>query len=92
LIESFIDGIRELKRGGKNNERLERVAKDLESFNPFFRKLQRVISICLLRIGNIIKKKPKTVINGIDNCLSCFYIILIGAVKLKGEGHMKKVC
>lgn len=92
MIKTFIEGITELKRGGKNNARLERVAKDLESFNPFFRKLQRVITVCLLRIGNIIQKSRKSVIYGIGSPYSCFYIILTGTVKLKGYDHMHKIC
>lgn len=87
-----MEAVVELKKVGKNNRILEKVAKELESLNPFFRKLQRVITVCLLRIGNIIHKQRKSIIYGIEPLSSCFYIILTGTVKLKGEDSMHKIC
>ena len=39
--------------GFKTNDRLDKTIKVLELFNPFFRKIQRVIGVCLLRMGRI---------------------------------------
>lgn len=67
-------------------------AKALESFNPFFRKLQRVISVCLLRIGHLKNKAPQTVLYQPDDASQHFYIILSGRVKLSGREGMHKIC
>ena len=68
------------------------MGKDLEAFNPFFRKIQRVIAVCLLRVGRIIHRQPKAILY--DSGVRCdhFYIILSGRVKLKGHEGMHKSC
>ena len=55
-MKKFEEAIFLLKKSTKTNERLEKAVMSLESFNTFFKKTQRVISVCLLRIGKVLFK------------------------------------
>ena len=88
----FYEAIYTLKRSSKTNERLERAVITLERINTFFRKIQRVLGVCLLRIGKIANKAPQTMLYQIDMPYSYFYIILSGKVKITGRNQMHKYC
>ena len=88
----FYEAIYTLKRSSKTNERLERAVITLERINTFFRKIQRVLGVCLLRIGKITNKAPQTMLYQIDMPYSYFYIILSGKVKITGRNQMHKYC
>lgn len=88
----FYEAIYTLKKSAKTNERLERAVVALERINTFFRKIQRVLGVCLLRIGKIINKFPQTMLYQMDMPYSFFYIILSGKVKIQGKNQMHKYC
>jgi hypothetical protein len=64
----------------------------LQMLNPFFSKIQRVIAICLLRVGTIILKQPRSILYEMDEPYTSIYIILTGKVKLIGRDGMHKIC
>lgn len=68
------------------------LARTLETFNPFFMKLNRVISVCLLKVGKIIERPSNRVLYEIGTRYNHFFIILSGKVKLKGHDDMQKLC
>jgi hypothetical protein len=64
----------------------------LESMNILFQKIQRVIGVCLLRVGKVIRKYAQNKLYQIDMPYPYFYIILSGKVKLQGRNNMHKIC
>jgi hypothetical protein len=62
LKEHFTDIIGQIKSEGKDDKKLEVLARTLETFNPFFLKLNRVISVCLLKVGKIIERPSNRVL------------------------------
>lgn len=81
-----------MRKTSKTNDRLERVARSLESFNPFFRKIQRVVSVCLLRVGRIKFKHAQQPLYQMNEPYQFIYIILLGQVKIIGKNGLHKVC
>lgn len=91
-MTKFYEAIYTLKKSIKTNERLEEAVIALEEFNSFFKKIQRVIGVCLLRVGKIVNKYPQTILYQIDTPYSYFYVILSGRVKLLGRNNMHRIC
>jgi len=51
-----------------------------------------VVGICLLRVGTIRLKQPRSILYEMDEPYTCFYIILTGRIKLIGRDGMHKIC
>lgn len=64
----------------------------LQRRNPFFSKVDRTVAMLLLKIGLIRFKQVRTILYEMDQPHSCFYIILLGKVKLIGGDGMHKIC
>jgi hypothetical protein len=64
--------------------------ESLEVFNPFANRNDRMVNICLLKIGRIIMCSS-SVLYKLGEELDYFYIILMGKVKLS-NGALKKIC
>jgi hypothetical protein len=60
--------------------------------NSFFRRINRVIGVCLLRIGKVMSKHPQTILYQRDMPYTYFYMLLSGRVKLIGRDNMHKIC
>lgn len=54
--------------------------------------MQRVIGVCLLRMGHIKQKLANSILYQMDEPQMSFYIILQGEVKITGRSGMHKVC
>ena len=63
----------------------------LKNFNPLFSHLQRVVGVCLLRVGKPVLKKQNSSVYSLNSHSNCFYIILHGRVVLEGSELMNKV-
>lgn len=68
--------IAEMKRSGKNTEKVERLYSLLAVFNPFMMKIGKIIGVCLLRIGHIEEFLNDSVIYDTNTECNKFYIIL----------------
>jgi hypothetical protein len=74
----------------RNESNLLAVAESLEVFNPFANRNNRTVNICLLKMGRPLIL-TSSVLYKIGEELNCFYIILMGKVKLV-NGALRKVC
>lgn len=75
----------------RNEENLSESISCLEAFNPFFFRNQRIVNICLLKMGKILlRDSPYQLYKAGEEC-SHFYIILAGKVKIL-DGGVKRVC
>ena len=88
---TFSHIINEIRYLGKTSERLERLYSALKSFNPFFSHLQRVVGVCLLRVGQPVLKRQESTIYKLNTHSNSFHIILQGSVALEGNEFMNKV-
>lgn len=68
--------IAEMRRSGKNTEKVERLYSTLSSFNPFMMKIGKIIGVCLLRIGHIEEFLNDSILYETNTECNRFYIIL----------------
>jgi len=64
----------------------------LEGINCFFKRINRVIGVCLLRIGKIMHKYPQNLLYQMDMPYTHFFMLLSGKIKLFGKDNMHKIC
>lgn len=90
--DRFLSAIPHIPKSVKlrNESNLLKIIEQLEIFNPFANRNDRMVNICLLKIGKIYVCNS-SVIYKIGEELDCFYIILMGKVKLS-NGPLKKIC
>ena len=69
---------------------MNQTIKSLSIFNPFFNRNQKIVNVCLLKIGRIIQKHGGCLYK-LGQELPYFYIILSGKVKLT-NGGLKQIC
>lgn len=69
---------------------MSKTLKALETFNPFFNRNQKIVNVCLLKVGKIVRKQGGCMYK-IGEELPHFFIILSGRVKLT-NGSLKQVC
>jgi hypothetical protein len=75
----------------RNEDNLTESISNLEAFNPFFFRNQRIVNICLLKMGRILLRDSPYQLYKAGEELEHFYIILAGKVKIV-EGFIKRVC
>ena len=90
--EQFMNAILSIPKSMKmrNESNLLDAVKSLELFNPFANRNHRIVNVCLLKMGKPIIVNS-SLLYKIGEQLNCFYIILMGKVKLV-NGALKKVC
>lgn len=66
----------------RNEDNLSQSIAHLETFNPFFYRNQRILNICLLKMGRIILRDSPYQLYKAGEELDHFYIILAGKVKI----------
>ena len=83
MKEQFIQCLGRIPRSviQKNEENLAEPCAYLEHFNPFFNRNPRLINVCLLKIGRLIARENELLYKSGEE-VNCFYIILLGKVKL----------
>lgn len=90
--DAFLEAIHHIpkviKMRKENN--LLGVVEPLEQFNPFANRNDRMVNICLLKMGKVVMCQS-SVLYKIGEELDYFYIILLGKVKLT-NGGLRKVC
>ena len=75
----------------RNEDNLSGALKALEEVNPFFRRVERIVSVCLLKIGKIMLRDSPTQLFRAGEQPEHFYVILGGRVKLHHPTH-KRSC
>lgn len=75
----------------RNEQNLHETIRALQTFNPFFNRIERVICICLLKMGRLLMKARHTTLYKQLESTAHFFIILLGKVKLS-SGGLKRVC